>query len=91
MPELIQPLLALDLEKYGHGIWYFAGGAALFLLVGFAFGYFVWRRGLMQVIELEAENRQSAETIESLSKELLEEESRIESEQKKAKSGPGVD
>lgn len=54
------------LEATGHGIEYFAGGAILFVFCGFACGYFLWRRGSMQIHDLKAENRIAATALEEL-------------------------
>jgi hypothetical protein len=59
------------------GRWYYVGCAALFLFLGFVLGYFIWKKGHMQMLEAEAEVRRTREALARLTEDLKAEESEL--------------
>ncbi len=62
----------------GNGILYFIACALLFVLVGLGWGYLIWKKNVMQVVDLEADNNLSDRALERLTDELKEEEGILE-------------
>lgn len=61
---------------------YYLVCAAFFALCGLACGYFIWRKGNMQMHDAELEVRRTTEELQALQEDLREEEKgiRLESE-----------
>jgi|GEM_PF-2305165 len=55
--------------------WYYAVCAILFTLAGLVTGYFIWRKGSMQMHDAEAEIRRTSEEWKRLDEDLKVEES----------------
>ena len=58
----------------GKGLLYYIACALLFLLVGLFIGYLIWKRGVLQTIDLEADNNLSERALKRLEDELKEED-----------------
>jgi hypothetical protein len=52
------------------GRWYYAACAFLFLLLGLVLGYFIWKKGHMQMLDAEAEVRRTREELARLKEDL---------------------
>jgi len=52
------------------GWLYYVVCAVVFLLLGLAFGYFTWRRGLLQTFELQQEVRRAEQELENIKDEV---------------------
>lgn len=83
MPSCLPfPLLAFAAPG-GENAWvYYVVCALFFVLCGLACGYFIWRKGNMQMQDAELEVKRTAEELQALQDDLREEERgiRLESE-----------
>ncbi len=61
-----------------HELWYYIAGAAIFLIVGFVTGYFVWRRSHLQFVEMRLERKHATEALERFSDEIERERRMLE-------------
>ena len=68
----VPPLELLD-GPDGKGILYYVACALLFILIGLGCGYLIWKRGVVQTIDLEADNNLSKRALERLDDEMREE------------------
>jgi F0F1-type ATP synthase membrane subunit b/b' len=59
------------------GRWYYAACAFLFLLLGLVLGYFIWKKGHMQMLDAEAEVRRTREELARLKEDLKAEENEL--------------
>ncbi len=57
--------------------WYYAASAFLFLLLGLVLGYFIWKKGHMQMLDAEAEVRRTREELARLKEDLKAEENEL--------------
>ena len=70
------PLLGQS-YAWWSGWLYYAICAALFLFLGLAFGYFIWRRGLLQTYELQQEIRRAEQELENIKNEVSADEKEL--------------
>jgi hypothetical protein len=59
------------------GRWYYAACGFLFLLLGLILGYFIWKKGHMQMLDAEAEVRRTREELARLTEDLKAEENEL--------------
>lgn len=78
---MISLLSALSLPDWGALDWgdiaYYAGCGFAFFTIGFATGYFIWRRGHMQLIDAENEVKNAADQLNRLQDDLKLEKSNL--------------
>lgn len=60
-----------------NGWIYYTICAALFLFLGLALGYFIWRRGLLQTFELQQEVRRAEQELENIKEEVAADEKEL--------------
>ena len=72
IPELIAESLSLPgLPEFEiDAKWYYAACAFVFLLFGMVLGYFIWRKGHMQMLDAEAEVRRTKAELARLKEDL---------------------
>ena len=58
-------------------LWYYGICAAVFTLAGLITGYFIWRKGTMQMLDAEAEIERTSGELKRLSDDLKIEESAL--------------
>ncbi|MEM6280160.1 MAG: hypothetical protein AAF733_11815 [Verrucomicrobiota bacterium] len=77
------PILAMEALTEDVGWVYYVVCAAFFTICGLASGYFIWRKGNMQMHDAELEVRRTTEELHVLREDLREEELgiRVESEE----------
>ena len=66
-------LPALD-SLVGGEYWYYGVSAVAFTFAGLICGYFIWRKGHMQMLEAENEVRRTSEDLKRLQEDLEAEE-----------------
>lgn len=70
------PLLGQSFA-WGGGWIYYMICAAVFLFLGLAMGYFIWRRGLLQTYELQQEVRRAEQELENIKDEVAADEKEL--------------
>lgn len=58
-------------------VWYYVICAVVFTLAGLITGYFIWRKGTMQMHDAEAEIQRTGEELKRLTEDLKIEESAL--------------
>jgi hypothetical protein len=58
-------------------VWYYVVCAVVFTLAGLITGYFIWRKGSMQMHDAEAEIQRTGEELKRLTEDLKIEESAL--------------
>jgi sensor histidine kinase YesM len=77
-PETIPsgPLLGQSFV-WGSGWIYYMICSVVFLFLGLAMGYFIWRRGLLQTYELQQEVRRAEQELENIKDEVAADEKEL--------------
>ena len=80
-PSVLTHLAQAAPGEMATGWTYLAICAAFFCLCGLGCGYFIWRKGNMQMQDAELEVNKTAEELQALQEDLSEEEKGIRLEQ----------
>lgn len=67
------------LPEDSSGWVYYVLCALFFLIIGMATGFFIWRKGHMQMLDAEAEVKRTSEELETLREDIAAEEAGVQS------------